>query len=59
MTELEFDEKMERYELDSEYFTYICEHYDTWSEYKVISIMDSGDAYDDFKEYMVYGKGSK
>lgn len=50
---------MERYELDAEYFTYICEHYDTYSEYKVLNIMDSGDAYDDFKEYMVHGKGSK
>jgi len=45
MTEQEFDEKME--------------HYDTYSEYKVLNIMDSGDAYDDFKEYMVHGKGSK
>jgi hypothetical protein len=53
MTEEEFEDKMNRYELDQEYAEYISECRPICNGDQLIYWMERGDYYDDFKEKMV------
>jgi hypothetical protein len=55
MSEEEFEDKMNRYELDSEYAEYIEDHHPVGNNHVLIRLMESGDFYDDFKEYIMFG----
>jgi hypothetical protein len=53
MTEEEFEYKMQLHQLDAEYSAFITDRFDAYSKAKMLWIMESGDAYDDFKDHMV------
>ena len=53
MTEEEFEDKMNRYELDQEYAEYISECRPICNGDQLIYWMERGDYFDDFKEKMV------
>ena len=53
MTSKEFDDQFDRGVFDAEYWEYVAEHFDAWSKEKIERIIESGDAYEDFKETKV------
>ena len=55
MTEQEFEAKMNTYELEDRYAEYIEEHHPVGNNHVLIRLMESGDFYDDFKEYIMSG----
>jgi hypothetical protein len=55
MSEEEFEDKMNTYELDQQYAEYIMEHRNVGNNHVLIRLMESGDFYDDFKEYIMFG----
>ena len=55
MTEEEFEDKMNTYELEDRYAEYIEEHHPVGNNHVLIRLMESGDFYDDFKEYIMSG----
>ena len=54
MTEQEFEEAMERYELDYQYSDYLMNHTNAriGNGDMLINVMERGDYYDDFKDHM-------
>lgn len=54
MTEEEFEKAMDRYELDNEYSEYLMNKTDAriYNGDSLIRVMERGDYYDDFKDYM-------
>ena len=55
MSEEEFEDKMNTYELDQQYAEYIMERRNVSNNHVLIRLMESGDFYDDFKEYIMSG----
>ena len=55
MSEEEFEDKMNTYELEDRYAEYIEEHHPVGNNHVLIRLMESGDFYDDFKEYIMSG----
>ena len=53
MTEQEFEDAMDKYELDDQYSTYISEQQGVCNGDHLIRIIESGHYYDDFKDHMV------
>ena len=53
MTEQEFEEKFDRYELDDAYAEYISNQRSICNGNQLIYWMERGDYFDDFKESMV------
>ena len=53
MTEQEFEVRFDRYEFDAEYFDFVANRCDAWTEGKVLRIMENGDVYEEFKELMM------
>jgi hypothetical protein len=54
MTETEFESAMNRYELDDQYSDYLMNHTDAriGNGTMLINVMERGDYYDDFKDFM-------
>jgi hypothetical protein len=55
MSEEEFEDKMNTYELEDRYAEYIEDHHPVGNNHVLIRLMESGDFYDDFKEYIMSG----
>ena len=55
MTEEEFEDKMNTYELEDRYAEYIESHHPVGNNHVLIRLMERGDYYEDFKEYMMSG----
>jgi len=55
MSEQEFEDKMNTYELEDRYAEYIEDHHPVGNNHVLIRLMESGDFYDDFKEYIMSG----
>lgn len=55
MSEEEFEAKMNKSELDLEYAEYIMDRRTVGNGEMLIRIMERGDLYEDFKEYMMSG----
>jgi hypothetical protein len=53
MTEAQFDEAMNTYELEDRYAEYIEAHHPVGNNHVLIRLMERGDYYEDFKESMV------
>ena len=55
MSEEEFEEKMNTYELEDRYAEFIENNHPVGNNHVLIRLMESGDFYDDFKEYIMSG----
>lgn len=55
MSEQEFEDKMNTYELDQQYAEHIIERQTVGNGHVLIKLMERGDYYDDFKEQMTRG----
>ena len=55
MSEQEFEEKMNTYELDQQYAEYIMEHRNVGNGEILIRFMEMGELYEDFKEHIMWG----
>ena len=55
MSEEEFEDKMNTYELDQQYAEYIMEHRNVGNGEMLIRLMERGDLYEDFKEHIMFG----
>jgi hypothetical protein len=55
MSEQEFEEKMNTYELDQQYAEYIMEHRNVGNGEILIRLMERGELYEDFKEHIMFG----
>ena len=55
MSEEEFEDKMNRYELDSEYAEFIQERWLAINAHALTKLMERDDCYQDFKEHMTRG----
>lgn len=55
MSEEEFEDKMNTYELEDRYAEYIESHHPVGNNHVLIRLMERGDYYEDFKEYMMNG----
>jgi len=55
MSEEEFEDKMNTYELDQQYAEYIMEHRNVGNGEMLIRLMERGDLYEDFKEHIMWG----
>ena len=55
MSEQEFEDKMNTYELDQQYAEYIMERQTVGNGHVLTKLMERGDYYDDFKEQMTRG----
>ena len=53
MTEEEFEDKMNTYELDSQYAEFIMENQNVGNGHVLTTLMERGDYYEGFKEKMV------
>jgi hypothetical protein len=55
MSEQEFEEKMNTYELDQQYAEYIMERRNVGNGEMLIRFMEMGELYEDFKEHIMFG----
>jgi len=55
MSEQEFEDKMNTYELDQQYAEYIMEHRNVGNGEMLIRFMEMGELYEDFKEHIMWG----
>jgi hypothetical protein len=55
MSEEEFEDKMNRYELDQQYAEYIMERRNVGNGEMLIRLMERGELYEDFKEHIMWG----
>ena len=55
MSEQEFEDKMNTYELEDRYAEFIENNHPVGNNHVLIRLMESGDFYDDFKEYIMSG----
>jgi hypothetical protein len=55
MSEQEFEDKMNTYELDQQYAEYIMEHRNVGNGEMLIRLMERGELYEDFKEHIMWG----
>ena len=55
MSEEEFEDKMNRYELDQQYAEYIMERRNVGNGEMLIRLMERGELYEDFKEHIMFG----
>ena len=55
MSEQEFEDKMNTYELDQQYAEYIMEHRNVGNGEMLIRFMEIGELYEDFKEHIMWG----
>ena len=55
MSEEEFEDKMNTYELDQQYAEYIMERRNVGNGEMLIRLMERGDLYEDFKEHIMFG----
>jgi hypothetical protein len=55
MSEEEFEDKMNTYELDQQYAEYIMEHRNVGNGEMLIRLMERGELYEDFKEHIMWG----
>jgi hypothetical protein len=55
MSEQEFEDKMNTYELDQQYAEYIMEHRNVGNGEILIRFMEMGELYEDFKEHIMWG----
>ena len=55
MSEEEFEDKMNRYELDQQYAEYIMERRNVGNGEILIQLMERGELYEDFKEHIMWG----
>jgi hypothetical protein len=55
MSEQEFEDKMNTYELDQQYAEYIMEHRNVGNGEMLIRLMERGELYEDFKEHIMFG----
>ena len=55
MSEEDFEEKMNTYELDQQYAEYIMEHRNVGNGEMLIRFMEMGELYEDFKEHIMWG----
>ena len=53
MTEQQFEQAMDGYQLDNEYAEFIMDNHPVGNNHVLIRLMESGDFYEDFKESMV------
>ena len=53
MSEKEFEDKMNTYELEDRYAEFIEKNHPVGNNHVLIRLMESGDFYEDFKESMV------
>ena len=55
MSEEEFEDKMNTYELDQQYAEYIMERRNVGNGEMLIRFMEMGELYEDFKEHIMFG----
>ena len=55
MSEQEFEQKMDRGELDYEYAEYLMDHRPVGNGEILIRLMERGELYEDFKEHIMFG----
>jgi hypothetical protein len=55
MSEQEFEDKMNTYELDQQYAEYIMERRNVGNGEMLIRLMERGELYEDFKEHIMFG----
>ena len=55
MSEEEFEDKMNTYELEDRYAEFIENNHPVGNNHVLIRLMESGDFYDDFKEHIMSG----
>lgn len=55
MSEEDFEDKMNRYELDQQYAEYIMERRNVGNGEMLIRLMERGELYEDFKEHIMWG----
>jgi hypothetical protein len=55
MSEQEFEDKMNTYELDQQYAEYIMERRNVGNGEILIRFMEMGELYEDFKEHIMWG----
>jgi hypothetical protein len=55
MSEEEFEDKMNTYELDQQYAEYIMERRTVGNGEMLIRFMERGELYEDFKEHIMWG----
>jgi hypothetical protein len=55
MSEQEFEDKMNTYELDQQYAEYIMERRNVGNGEMLIRFMEMGELYEDFKEHIMWG----
>jgi len=55
MSEEEFEDKMNTYELDQQYAEYIMERRNVGNGEMLIRFMEMGELYEDFKEHIMWG----
>ena len=55
MSEEEFEDKMNTYELDQQYAEYIMERRTVGNGEMLIRFMEMGELYEDFKEHIMFG----
>jgi hypothetical protein len=55
MSEQEFEDKMNTYELDQQYAEYIMERRNVGNGEMLIRFMEMGELYEDFKEHIMFG----
>jgi len=55
MSEQEFEDKMNTYELDQQYAEYIMERRTVGNGEMLIRFMEMGELYEDFKEHIMFG----
>jgi hypothetical protein len=55
MSEEEFEDKMNTYELDQQYAEYIMERRNVGNGEMLIRLMERGELYEDFKEHIMFG----
>ena len=56
MSEEEFEEKMNTYELDQQYAEYIMERRNVGNGEILIRLIERGELYEDFKEHIMWGR---
>ncbi len=55
MSEEDFEDKMNTYELDQQYAEYIMERRNVGNGEMLIRFMEMGELYEDFKEHIMWG----
>ena len=55
MTEQQFEQAMDGYQLDSQYAEFIMDQQTVGNGHVLTKLMERGDYYEDFKEYMMSG----